>query len=136
MKVIFKKSITFKVLKRIEALSGEVVLRLDIADLAGPRQISRALNRLVESGHLAKLGYGVYAKLSRSKIADTTYLKEGVLPTMRAALTKLNISWEPSAEEKDYQPGRSTQIPVNPATKLKNRFRRQLRYREMGLTRE
>lgn len=135
MKVTFKKSITFKVLKQIEALRGDVVLRSDVAAFADPRQISRALNRLVQSGRLVKLGYGVYAKLARSEIAQTTYLKEGVLPTMRAVLNRLNIRWEPSPEELDYQTGRSTQIPVNPTTKLKDRFRRQLRYHDMELTR-
>ena len=135
MKVTFEKSITFKVLKRIEKLSGDVVLRSDVANIAGSRQISRALNRLVQNGRLAKLGYGVYAKLARSEVAKTTYLKEGVLPTLRAALTRLNIRWEPSLEEQDYQAGQSTQIPVNPTTKLKDRFRRQLRYRDMELKR-
>ena len=119
MKVSYKKSITFRVLKRVNRLSGEVVLRSDVANIAGSRQISRALERLVKSGRLAKLGYGVYAKLARSEIAKTTYLKEGVLPTMRAALNRLNIQWEPSPEEQDYQAGRSTQIPVNPTTRAK-----------------
>ncbi len=136
MRVAFKKSITAKVLKRIDKLSGDVVLRSDVANLADPRQVSRALNRLVQSGRLVKLGYGVYAKLAYSQIAKTTYLKEGVLPTMRAVLTRLNISWEPSPEEQDYQAGRSTQIPARPTTKLKDRFRRQLRYRNMELKRE
>ena len=135
MRVEYKKSITFKMLRRINKLSGDVVLRSDVANLADPRQVSRALIRLVRSGNLAKLGYGVYAKLARSEIAQTTYLKEGVLPTMRAALNRLNVRWEPSPEEQDYQAGRSTQIPVNPTTKLKDRFRRQLRYRDMELTR-
>lgn len=136
MKVPFKKSITFKVLKRIKRLSGAVVLRSDVTNIANPRQISRALNRLIKDGYIVKLGYGVYAKLDRAKFGQIAYLKEGVLPTMRAALSKLNIRWEPSQEEQDYQAGRSTQIPANPATKLKDRFRRQLRYREMELIRE
>lgn len=135
MKVPYKKSITFKILNRIERLSGDIVLRSDIANLSDPRQISRALNRLIKSGYLTKLGYGVYAKLARSEIAQTTYLKEGVLPTMRAALNRLNIRWEPSREEQEYQARRSTQVPVNPTTKLKDRFRRQLRYRDMELRR-
>ena len=135
MKVTYEKSITFKVLKQIERLSGQIVLRSDIANLADSRQISRALKRLVKSGHLAKLGYGIYAKLARSELTQTTYLKEGVLPTMRAALNKLNIRWESSREEQAYQMGKSTQIPVNPTTKLKDRFRRQLRYRDMELNR-
>jgi len=133
MKVTFEKSITAKVLQRIEALEGNVVLRTDIADLATPRQISRAFNRLVAQGRLAKLGYGTYAKLARSEVAQMTYLKNGVLPTLREALTRLNVRWEPSMAEKDYQEGRSTQIPANPVTQLKDRCRRQLGYQGMEL---
>jgi len=136
MKVTYEKSILFRVLNFIDGLPGDIVLRSDIAKLAAPRQISRALNGLVQKERLVKLGYGVYAKLSRSEVANTTYLKEGVLPTMRAALDKLNIRWTPCTEELDYQAGRSTQIPVNPTTKLKDRFRRQLRYRDMELNHE
>ena len=136
MKVEYKKSITFKVLVYIQAMPEDIVLRSDIANLAPPRQITRALNRLIENGYVTKLGYGIYAKLTRSEIANTTYLKQGILPTMRAALNRLDVRWEPSSEELDYQAGRSTQIPVNPTTKLKDRFRRQLRYRDMELTRE
>lgn len=135
MRVAFKNSITFKVLERIKELPEGVILRSDLAEIADPRQISRSLKRLEQSGQLVKLGYGVYAKLESSQIAQTTYLKDGILPTMRLALTKLNIRWEPSFEEQDYQAGRSTQIPVNPSTKIKDRFRRRLRYRDMELKR-
>lgn len=135
MRVAFKNSITFKVLERIKGLPEGVILRSDLADIADPRQISRSLKRLEENGQLVKLGYGVYAKLESSQIAQITYLKDGVLPTMRCALTKLNIRWEPSFEEQDYQAGRSTQIPVNPSTKIKDRFRRRLRYKNMELKR-
>jgi hypothetical protein len=133
MRVKFEKSITFKVLRRISRLPSEVILRSDLADIADPRQISRALKRLADDGEIVKLGYGVYAKLARSEIAKTTYLKQGVISTMRTALNRLNVRWEPSPEEQDYQEGRSTQIPVNPKTILKTRFRRELRYRNMEL---
>jgi len=133
MKVAFSESVTFKVLERIDALSSNVVLRSDLADLADPRQISRALDRLVKKDRLVKLGYGVYGKLASSEIAKTSYLKGGVLPTLREALTRLNVRWEPSPEEQAYQSGLSTQVPANPSTKLKDRFRRKLRYRTMEL---
>lgn len=133
MKVTFNKSTTAKVLKRIEAMPGNVVLRSDIEDLDTPRQISRAIKRLIDKGILAKLGYGTYAKLAYSEIAKTTYLKNGVLPTFREALTRLNVKWEPSLAEKAYQEGRSTQIPANPDTCLKSRCRRQLSYQGMEL---
>lgn len=133
MKVAYNNSITFRVLQRIEASPGNVVLRADIADLASQRQISRAFNQLVKQGRLVKLGYGVYAKLARSKLVDASYLKGGFIPVAREALDKLNVKWEPSPEEQAYQAGQSTQVPVNPATKLKSRFRRRLRYRNMEL---
>jgi len=135
MKVAFKESITYKVLEQINALSSDIILRSDVANIADPRQISRALDRLVQSGQLVKLGYGVYAKLARSEIAKTNYLKGGILPTMHLALTRLSIRWEFSSEEQAYQAGLSTQIPVNPTTKLKDRFRRKLRYLDMELAR-
>ncbi len=133
MKVIYEQSITYKVLMRIEALSSIVVLRSDIADLAEPRQISRALKQLVEQGRLVKLGYGVYAKVTRPKLLKSSYLEKGFLPVMREALDKLNVKWELSEEEKAYQEGKSTQVPANPITKLKTRFRRRLKYRGMEL---
>jgi len=133
MKVSYSNSIAYKVLQRIEALRGAVVLRSDVADLAEPRQISRAFKQLVDEGRLAKLGYGVYAKLIRSQLLKSSYLKEGFLPVMREALDKLNVKWELSDEEKAYQAGKSTQVPVNPVIKLKTRFRRRLRYQDMEL---
>lgn len=133
MKVSFEKSIANQVLKRAQSLKGNVILRSDIADLAEPRQISRALKKLVEMGYLTKLGYGIYAKLTRSTFANTTYLSGGALPTMREALTRLNIKWEPSKEEKAYQAGRSTQVPANPTTQIKTRFYRKLQYKGMEL---
>ena len=42
------------------------------------------------------------------------------------ALTKLGVPWEPSDSVRAYNEGRSTQIPVNPAVKVKSRFRRRL----------
>ncbi len=55
MKVVYEKSITFKVLERVKKLSGDVILRSDIANIADPREISRALNRLVSNGYLVNL---------------------------------------------------------------------------------
>lgn len=75
MKIKYELSITYKMLLRIDALPSTVVLRLDVADLAEARQISRALKQLVEQGRLAKLGYGVYAKLVPPKSLKGSYLE-------------------------------------------------------------
>jgi hypothetical protein len=38
------------------------------------------------------------------------------------------VEWEPTAAERDYNEGRSTQVPINPVVRVKGRFSRQLRY--------
>jgi len=132
MKVTQKNSFTYKVLKHIQTLRSNAIVRADLANLGSPRQVSRALNILVREGKLAKLGYGVYGKLVSSRYSEEPYLKGGFLPTIRQAFNKLNVKWEPSVEEKNYNENRTTQIPVNPSTHLKTRFRRKLSYKDMN----
>jgi hypothetical protein len=45
----------------------------------------------------------------------------------RQALNKLGVKWEPTAAERAYNEGRSTQVPVNPAVRVRERFSRRLR---------
>ena len=56
------------------------------------------------------------------------YSPNGFAGAARQALTKLGVKWEPTEAERAYNEGRSTQVPVNPAVRVKGRFSRQLRY--------
>src|ERR1700732_1063838 len=38
------------------------------------------------------------------------------------------VKWEPTEAERAYNEGRSTQVPINPAVRVRGRFSRQLRY--------
>jgi len=133
MKVKYEDSIEYKVWKFIEGLGGNIVLRSDLSGLAMDRQITRALNSLVEKNRLAKIGYGVYAKLQYSELGEMFYMPGGLLGNTREALTRLGIRWTLSAAEQDYNGGLTQQVPVSPRTKLLDRFRRKLTYagREM-----
>ena len=55
------------------------------------------------------------------------YSRNGFIGAARQALTKLGVPWEPSEAERDYNEGRSTQIPLNPVVGVKGRFSRRLR---------
>jgi hypothetical protein len=76
-----------------------------------------------------RLGYGVYGRavVSRLSGASILYSQNGFLGAARQALTKLGVPWEPSEAERDYNEGRSTQIPLNPVVQVKGRFSRRLR---------
>lgn len=125
-----------KVLERINSLPDKSIIRANLADLGSSRQISRALKSLVEEGRITRLGYGIYAKLKTSGYTGQQYLAGGFSEVVREALTKLCISWELSKSEQAYLQGKSTQVPANPPTRLKDRFRRKLEYNNMEFTNE
>lgn len=108
--------------------SEDVFLPREFRDLSGEDQVLRALRRLVAEGRLIRLGYGVYARAAPSRLTGRPMIDSanGFVGASRQALEKLRVRWEPTDSERAYNDGRSTQIPVNPAVKVKGRFQRRL----------
>jgi hypothetical protein len=123
---------------RIARKRDDVFLTREFADLGGEDQVLRALRGLVNDGRLVRLGYGVYGRaiISRLSGGPMLYSPNGFTGAARQALNKLGVKWEPTEAERAYNEGRSTQIPVNPAVRVKGRFARQLRYRGTELVLE
>ena len=124
----YKNSLKFKVLDRIQQMTGNVVLRADIENMGSPRQISRCFNDLVEMGALVKIGYGIYVKSYVSEYIDRPVIKGGFGQVCKEALIKLGVAWEPGSAELAYNAGLSTQVPVRAIVQLKSRFRGHLNY--------
>jgi hypothetical protein len=101
----------------------------EFRDLGGEDQVLRALRNLVREKRLVRLGYGVYGRAIISSLtgAPILYSQNGFLGAARQTLTKLGVEWEPSQFERDYNEGRSTQIPINPVVRVRGRFSRRLR---------
>ena len=119
--------------ERIEARiarkrSEDVFLPREFRDLGGEDQVLRVLRGLVRDKRLVRLGYGVYGRsvVSRLSGEPILYSPNGFLGAARQALTKLGVAWEPTTAERDYNEGRSTQVPVNPVVRVKGRFSRRL----------
>ena len=124
------KSLRERIESRIARKRAEdVFLTREFRDLGGEDQVLRALRILVRENRLVRLGYGVYGRavVSRLSGGPILYSQNGFLGAARQALTKLGVTWEPSEAERDYNEGRSTQIPLNPVVRVKGRFSRQLR---------
>lgn len=124
----YKNSLKFKVLERIQQTSGNVILRKDIEDMGGPRQISRCFKDLVDMGELIKIGYGIYVKAYHSTYIDKPLIKMGFAEVCKEALTRLGVVWAPGSAEQAYNSGLSTQVPVRTIVQLKSRFRGHLSY--------
>jgi hypothetical protein len=134
-----QRTLREKIENRIARRRGEdVFLTREFADLGGEDQVLRALRGLTREGRLVRLGYGVYGRAITSRLSGEPilYSRNGFAGAARQALTKLGVEWEPTEAERAYNEGRSTQVPVNPAVRVKGRFSRQLRYQDAELVLE
>src|SRR5580704_5888633 len=130
------KTLREKIEERIARHPGEdVFLPREFSKLGGEDQVLRALRGLVREGALVRLGYGVYGRAETSQLSGCPMLaaRGGFIDAARQALDKLGVKWEPTEFQRAYNEGRSTQVPVNPAVRVKGRFSRQLRYQDTEL---
>jgi hypothetical protein len=121
--------------QRIAERRDEVFLPREFRDLGGEDQLLRVLRGLTRDGRLMRLGYGVYGRAERSRLTGKPMLaaQDGFIGAARQALDKLGVPWEQTEFQRAYNEGRSTQVPVNPAVRVKGRFVRRLRYQDMEL---
>jgi hypothetical protein len=89
----------------------------------------------VRDGALVRLGYGVYGRAEISRLSGKPMLaaQGGFIDAARQALDKLGVQWELTEFQRAYNEGRSTQVPINPAVRVKGRFARHLRYQDAEL---
>jgi hypothetical protein len=89
----------------------------------------------VREGDLVRLGYGVYGRAETSQLSGQPILaaRGGFIDAVRQALDKLGVPWEPTEYQRAYNEGRSPQVPVNPAVRVKSRFARRLFYQDTEL---
>ena len=138
-----RKTLKKRVSYRISRMRRDVFMRDDFEDLGGYDQVGRCLRNLVRKGQLVRLGYGIYAKAKPSSITGKPMLaaKGGFAAASREALDRLRAvnrqfkGWEPSQAEKDYNAGRSTQVPANAPVRIKGRLFRNLSYNGLSLAR-
>lgn len=128
MKVKQEDNLESKILKRIELMSGNVILQKDVEDLSDKHQVSRALRKLVQKGKIAKIAYGVYAKVKKSRYTDKLLLAAPFSDVVKEALNKMQVEWDLTSAQKAYNEGKTTQVPVRPSVRLKSRMRRKFEF--------
>lgn len=123
-------SLKSKVERRVLKKQTDVFTPKDFANLGGEDQVLRALRTLMREQKLIRLGYGVYARARKSPLTGRVVLAnpQGLLAVGRQVLDRLNVKWELTNAQFDYNSGKSTQIPINPVIRIKGRFSRKLRY--------
>ena len=130
-----KLTLREKVEARIAERRDDAFLTREFSDLSGEDQVLRTLRGLVREGRLVRLGYGVYGRAEQSRLSGQPILAApgGFMAAARQALDKLGVRYEATEFQQAYNEGRSTQVPVNPALRVKGRFARRLRYQDAEL---
>lgn len=123
-----RKSLNAQLVKRIARKRGDVFLRADFEDLGGYDQIGRSLRYLVKAGKLVKLGQGLYARATTSPFDGRPIPTKGVSDLMTEALGRVGVEAKPTRMQRDYNAGRTTQVPTGRVIGVNKRIRRTIGY--------
>jgi hypothetical protein len=121
-------TIEYKILTRITRKKCAVFLRGDFKDLAGYDQAGRILRGLVRKGRIIKIGYGLYAKAQISPFNGQVIPQKNLPHLAKEALERLGLKTDPSSMERDYNAGRSTQVPTGRMIRVRGRISRKIGY--------
>ncbi|WP_218511960.1 S-adenosylhomocysteine hydrolase [Variovorax sp. dw_308] len=104
------------VLDRIEHLLSTrvdmlVFLRLDFRGFGSDSQVGRALNDLVGRGVIVRYGVGVYARAKPSVLSGRPIPVRPLEVLAPQALARLGVEVSPSRLVREYNAGRTTQVP-------------------------
>lgn len=127
------KSLENRILTRISRKKSNVFLREDFLDLGGYDQVGRVLLDLTREKKLIKIGYGLYARTRTSSLTGEM-LPAAPLPSLaKDALLRLGVKMGPTQAERDYQSGRSTQVPTGRLIGVKKRISRKIGIKEAAI---
>lgn len=125
-----------RVLKRVARKKGDVFLRADFADLGGYRQVGRTLRELVRQRKLLRIGQGIYTRAATSPLDGRTIPVKSLGRLAAEALTRLGVRTGPSRLERDYNAGRTTQVPAGRVIAVDRRVRRRIAFNGASMSYE
>lgn len=117
-----------KIKYRISRSKDDVFVLKDFDDLSGRDQVSRVLRSLVEKECLAKISRGMYAKTFVSEYTGRVVLNNSLPVLAWDGLKKLGVKVRESQALKDYNSGKSTQVPTGRLIGVEGRVTRKIEY--------
>lgn len=115
-----------KVKYRVSRSKEIVFTPQDFFDLSDRDQIGRALRELIRDGVIIRFGYGLYAKADKSPYSGKVVPKKALPSLAEDALKKLGVVVVQSSAQRDYNSGRTTQVPTGRVIGVKGRIRRKM----------
>lgn len=97
--------------RSVAARRGEVVLTCDLGRLGSKSQVSRGLKQLVDDGKLVRIGMGVYAKATPSRLSGQPAPRQTLEVLAAETFARLGIAWQQGKAQRLYNAGLTTQVP-------------------------
>lgn len=113
---------------KVRRSKRNVFLRGDFTKLGSYDAVGRALRQVADSGRLVQIGYGLYAKAERSPFTGKPAPLVGISKLAAEAMRRLGKVVEPTAFDKAYATGRTTQVPTGRTLAVKDRVKRRIGY--------
>ena len=105
-------SLEKKIRYRINRSKYSSFILNDFSDLSDRDQILRVLRKLISENKLIRIGQGVYARTKISSITNKPVPEKNLRALAITALKKSGINILPTRMEKEYNEGRTTQVPT------------------------
>lgn len=105
-------NIVDRIQRSVSNRDADVFLRADFETFGSKSQVSRALAELQGKGVLVKLGVGVYAKAKPSVLSGKPIPIKPLEVLAPEILKMFGIQVEASRQTREYNSGRSTQVPT------------------------
>lgn len=115
--------------EKINDFSGRVFSRSDLTDDRSNREqlrLNRALRAFMDEGFIVKIAHGLFARAEPLALPNgevKVLLVEPFEDVATEALDKLNVQWELGSAIRDYNEGKTTQVPAVFSVRLKSRYR-------------
>jgi hypothetical protein len=122
------KTLEDQITYRIARKKGDIILRKDFNDLSGYDQVGRVLRNLVKKGTLVRIGYGLYAKATKSPLSGKVVPRKSLSALAKEALSRLDVKVFPSSYDQSYNEGRTTQVPTGRVIAVKDRVSRDIEF--------
>jgi Family of unknown function (DUF6088) len=131
-----KQTLEGRMTYRIKRSAVPVFVPGDFKNLSDSDQIGRVFRRMTKSGFLIKIGQGVYARSTVSKLTGKPALEKPIQELAKVALAKRGVKVTASSYDKAYNEGQTSQIPTGRVIGVKSRVSRKIGYNGKYVTYE
>ncbi|MHB9839713.1 DUF6088 family protein [Paraburkholderia terrae] len=101
-----------RVARSIARREGVVILRSELAGLGSAAQLSRVLSTLVGAGKLVRVSPGIFAKTRVNRFTGRLAPAATFEAIAAEVFRKLKIDITPGELARDYNAGKTTQVPM------------------------